>query len=137
MEIIRKKLFDIKSSSYPRKDKYNHGQTESVKDEWRLSIERKSISKNPKNVALLSKSRSLCIQKEPIDKDIYISNSSRGSRQYRKHLKTKLVKHKRTCFSTSTDPSSTESIEEISRRRKDSSFLEGPSMDRLTRKADY
>jgi hypothetical protein len=52
-----------------------------------------------------------------------------------------LVKHKRACSSTSSDPSSTESIEEISRRRKDSyldnSLLEGLSMDRLTRKADY
>jgi hypothetical protein len=87
---------------------------------------------------MLSKSRSLCIQKEPIDKDICISNSSRGSRQHRKCLKTGLVKHKRAGSSSSADPSSTESIEEISRRTKDSyvdsSFLKKPSMDRLIKK---
>jgi hypothetical protein len=63
------------------------------------------------------------------------------SKQHRKCLKTKLVKHKRSHSSTSADPSSTESIEKISRRRKnsylDSSFLEGPNMGRFTRKNDY
>jgi hypothetical protein len=70
-----------------------------------------------------------------------ISNLSRRSRQHRKRLKIELVNHKRACSSTSTHPSSTESIEEIQRRRKnsyiDSSFLEGPSKDRLIRKPDY
>jgi hypothetical protein len=45
------------------------------------------------------------------------------------------------CSSISADPSSAENIEEISRRREDSytdnSFLEGPSMDRLIKKANY
>jgi hypothetical protein len=80
-------------------------------------------------------------QKESINKDIRLSNSSVGSRQHRKHLKTRLVKNKRTCSPSSADPSSTESIKEISRRRKDSyldsSFLDGPSMDRLIKKPDY
>jgi hypothetical protein len=51
-----------------------------------------------------------------------------------------LVNHKKAHSSTSADPSSTESIEEVQRRRKnsyiDSSFLEGPSMGRLIRKPD-
>jgi hypothetical protein len=141
LEIIRKKLIDIKSSAYSRKDKCNNRQTKSTGNERRLSIKRKDISKNLKNVAMLSKGGSLCVQKELIDKDIYISNPSGRSRQHRKRLKTKLVKHKRTHSSTSTDPSSTESIEEISRRREDgyidNFFLEGPSMDRFIKKANY
>jgi hypothetical protein len=67
--------------------------------------------------------------------------SSKRSRQHRKCLKTKLVKHKKSCSSTSADPFSTESIEEVQRGRKnsyiDSSFLEGPSIGRLIRKPDY
>jgi hypothetical protein len=46
-----------------------------------------------------------------------------------------LVKHKRSCSSASADPSSTESIEEIS--RIDSSLLEGPNMVKLIEKNDY
>jgi hypothetical protein len=52
-----------------------------------------------------------------------------------------LVKNKRPHSSTSANPSSTESIEEIQRGRKDSYldtfFLEGLSVDKLTRKNDY
>jgi hypothetical protein len=64
-----------------------------------------------------------------------ISNSKERSRQHQKRLKAGLVKHKRSCSSTSANPFSAESIKKISRRKEDSytdsSFLEGPSMDRL------
>jgi hypothetical protein len=52
----------------------------------------------------------------------------------------RLVKNKRPCSSTSADPSSIESIEEISRRKDSylhSPFLEGPSMDRVIKKPNY
>jgi hypothetical protein len=70
MEIIKKKLFNIKGSSYPREDKCSDGQTDPTRDEWGLSIKRNSVPKNTKNEALLSKSRSLRIQKESINKNI-------------------------------------------------------------------
>jgi hypothetical protein len=141
METIREKLLNIKSDPYSRKDKCSNRQTESTRNEQRLSIKRNGVSKNTKNVALLSKSRSLRIQKESTNKDICISNFLRRSGQHKKRLKIKLVNHKRSRSSTSADLFSTESIEEVQRGRKntciDSSFLEGLSMDRLVRKPDY
>jgi hypothetical protein len=141
MEIVRKKLLDIKSSSYSREDKCDNRQTELVRNERRLSIERGNIPKNSENVAMLSKNRSFCIQRKQINKDIILGNSSVGPRQYRKRLKIKLGKCKRSNSPSPADPSSTESIEEIQRRRKnsylDSSCLQWPSMVRLTRKNDY
>jgi hypothetical protein len=141
LEIIRKKLIDIKSSTYSRKDKCDNGQTKLSRNEQRLSSRRKSIPKNSKDVEMLSKGRPVRIEKEQTNKEICVGDSKKRSRQYKKCLKAKLDKHKRSCSSTSADPSSTESIEEISRRRKDSytdsSFLEGPSMDKLIKKTNY
>jgi hypothetical protein len=126
MEIIREKLLNIKSSTYPRKDKCNNRQIKSTGDEHRLLSKQQNISKNSMDMEMLPKV------------DLF---ASKRSRQHRKLLKTGLVKHKRCHSSTSTHPSSTESIEEISRRGEDSytdsSFLEGPSMDRLIKKANY
>jgi hypothetical protein len=66
--------------------------------------------------------------------------NKKRSRQYRNCLKIGLVENKRFCSSTSADPSSAESIEEISRREDSytvNSFLEGLSMDILIKKANY
>jgi hypothetical protein len=74
MEIVRKKLLNIKSSSYSREDKCDNRQTESVRNEWGLSAEGRNISKNSEDVAVLSKNRSFRIQKKQINKDIHLGN---------------------------------------------------------------
>jgi ribonuclease HII len=86
----------------------------------------------------LSESRLIRIEKEQTNKNICFNDSKKRSRQHRKYLKTRLVKHKRSHSSTSADPSSNENIEEISRRKKDnytdSSCLERPNVGGLIKK---
>jgi hypothetical protein len=73
LEIIRKKLLNIKGSAYPREDKCDNGQTKSIGNEWKLSSGRKSVSKDSKSVEILPKSKSVRIQKEQINKNICVS----------------------------------------------------------------
>jgi hypothetical protein len=70
MEIIRKKLIDIKSSTYSRKDKCNNRQTKSTGNERRLSPKQQSIPENSMDVEMLSESRPVRIEKEQTNKNM-------------------------------------------------------------------
>jgi hypothetical protein len=86
------------------------------------------------------KSRFISVKAKQTSQNLCLSDHKKGSIQHRKHFKIKLVKNKKTQF-ISSGPFIPENIEKISRRRKDSNFdstfLEGPSVDKLIEKANY
>jgi hypothetical protein len=70
MEVIRKKLIDIKRSTYSGKNKCNNRQIKSTGNERRLSSKRQSVPKDSMDVEVLPESRLIHIKKEQANKNM-------------------------------------------------------------------
>jgi hypothetical protein len=115
-----------------RKIKYDDGQTESSGDEQRLLSPTKNLSIHPRNTKMLFNSGHVRFEKEPIIKEICISNTNQRSGQCRKCSKNKLKKIHIPHVITSPNSSDSEDYTEVCHRGfKSHSYcpeMEGTSM---------
>jgi hypothetical protein len=123
-----KKLLEIKISIYSRENKCRNRQIKQTGNKQRLSSERRSISNDSVEMEIFSESRPIGVKIKQASKNLSISNAKKGSKQHKECAKIRLVKNKRFHISTSSGSPNSESITEVSRRRKNryfnSSFLD-------------